>query len=270
MTANEGRARMNLPAMGGDADRLVTPLNVLVGGQASPRDSAPPKAKARELDTHQPELRERHEQKWAELLGHHYRRQEAAIVSRVPAVAGKTDLGDGVWWDDERWDGELYEDLLRLNVLTAGEWATMFAGRLEAEVSQERMLGWLQEHSRVQASYINGQTRDQVEQALREPDPLEAVKGVFALALSVWAVRQAVSAVTAAASFGAHEAASAAALRTKTWRVNSSNPRDAHLAMDGETVGIRDRFSNGMRWPGDPAGGAENNANCNCSVEFGR
>ena len=53
-------------------------------------------------------------------------------------------------------------------------------------------------------------------------------------------------------------------------RVNSSNPRDEHLAMAGETVGIRERFSNGMRWPGDPAGGAENNANCQCSVEFGK
>lgn len=281
MTANEARARMNLPSLGGDADSLVTPLNVLVGGQASPRDSAPekeaaradtwvrPYGKVRELDTHQPELRERHERKWVELLSKHYRRQEAAIVSRVPEAAAKSDIG-GIWWDDERWDRELYEDLLRLNVLTAGEWAGSFAERLGAEVSEERMLPWLQEHSRVQAGYINGQTRDQVEQALREPDPLEAVKGVFALALSVWAARQAVSAVTAAASFGAHEAASAAALRTKTWRVNSSNPRDSHLAMDGVTVGIRERFPNGMRWPGDPAGGAENNANCNCSVEFGR
>ena len=44
VTADEARARMNLPSLGGDADALVTPLNVLVGGQASPRDSAPPKA----------------------------------------------------------------------------------------------------------------------------------------------------------------------------------------------------------------------------------
>jgi HK97 family phage portal protein len=42
MTADEARARMNLPSMGGDAEQLVTPLNVLVGGQASPNDTAPP------------------------------------------------------------------------------------------------------------------------------------------------------------------------------------------------------------------------------------
>ena len=40
MTRNEARGRMNLPAIDG-GDELITPLNVLVGGQASPRDSAP-------------------------------------------------------------------------------------------------------------------------------------------------------------------------------------------------------------------------------------
>jgi len=277
MTANEARARMNLPSMGGDADSLVTPLNVLVGGQANPRDAAP-KAKGGALDTHQPALRERHEQQWTELLSRHYRRQEAAIVSRVPKGGGrqdaggpgrKTDIG-GVWWDDERWDRELGADLLRLNVLTAGEWSASFAERLDTEVSEERMLAWLEEHSRIQAEYINEQTRDEVTRALRDPDPVQAVKAVFVLALTVWAARQAVSAVTAAANFGAHEAANASGLRSKTWRVNSSNPRDEHIALDGVSVGIRERFPNGMRWPGDPAGGAENNANCNCSVEFGR
>jgi HK97 family phage portal protein len=274
MTADEARARMNLPSMGGDAERLVTPLNVLVGGQASPRDSAPDETggkgiKARGLDTHLPLLRQQHEKKWVEVLSHHYRRQEAAMLSRAPEAVGKTDIG-GVWWDDDRWNAELTEDLLRLNVLTAGSWANEMAAAMEAEVSEERMLPWLREHSRIQAEYINERTRGQVEGALLEPEPKEAIKTVFTNALTVWAVREATSAVTTASNFGAHEAANAAGLRTKTWRVNSSNPRDEHLALNGETVGIRELFSNGMRWPGDPRGGAENNANCMCSVEFGR
>jgi HK97 family phage portal protein len=284
MTANEARARLNLPALSGDANALVTPLNVLVGAQASPRDTAPPKAleagsqllpqkSARALDSHLPELRERHQEKWVATLTRHYKRQEAAVMSRLPEAQvvgdGKGDLG-GVWWDEERWDRELGEDLLRLNVLTAGAWAGEFAGRLGAEISEDRMLPWLQEHSRLQATYINRQTRDQLQEALRDPEPREAVKDLFLTAISVWALREAISAITTAANFGANEAAQAGGLTRKTWRVNSSNPRAAHLAMDGETVGIRDRFSNGMRWPGDPAGGAENNANCQCSVEFGR
>ena len=130
-TADEARARMNLPSLGGDAEVLVTPLNVLIGGQASPRDSAPsqndaPKRKARGLDTHLPLLRQQHEKKWVEVLSRHYRRQEAAMMSRLPESVGKTDIG-GVWWDDERWNNELTSDLFRLNVFTAGTWATMMA-----------------------------------------------------------------------------------------------------------------------------------------------
>lgn len=40
MTRNEARRRQNLPRING-ADELIVPLNVLVGGQASPTDSAP-------------------------------------------------------------------------------------------------------------------------------------------------------------------------------------------------------------------------------------
>lgn len=40
LTRNEGRARMNLSPIDG-GDELITPLNVLTGGQASPTDSAP-------------------------------------------------------------------------------------------------------------------------------------------------------------------------------------------------------------------------------------
>lgn len=43
MTRNEARARLNLPQIDG-GDDLITPLNVLTGGQGSPTDSAPPKA----------------------------------------------------------------------------------------------------------------------------------------------------------------------------------------------------------------------------------
>ncbi len=291
MTANEARARMNLPALE-NGDELVTPLNVLVGGMASPRDSAPEQRaltpgpspilgegskNKKALDLHNQELRERHEEQWRRALVRHYRRQEAAIVSRVPEAAGrgadgaKVIIGD-IWYDDERWVSELADDLLQLNTFTARTWAKMAVGALEADVDdaemERRMQPWLREHSRLQAAYINDYTREELEAALREPEPRSAVKDMFALAVSVWAVRQALSAVTASSNFGATEGAAASGLRTKTWQVNSSNPRPDHAAMNGTTVGIRDTFPNGLRWPGDPRGSAEDNANCHCTVRF--
>lgn len=285
MTRNEARARMNLPSVEG-GDVLITPLNVLIGGQASPRDSGTQNRSAAEsgrkaldmkqLNVHNQELRERHERKWREVLKHHYERQEAAIAYRVPEGApesrGKSDVG-GLWYDEDRWNRELYEDLLPLNVFTARTWAELVLGSIEADVDEDvmeqRMLPWLQEHTRIQAEYINDAVRDGLEDALREEEPQSAVTDLFKTAATAWAARQAVSAVTTAENFGAMEGAKASrALTEKTWQVNSGNPRPDHAALNGTRVGIRERFPNGQRWPGDPAGGAEQNANCQCTVRF--
>ena len=187
-------------------------------------------------------------------------------MSRVPK-GRKVDIG-GVWYDAERWNKELSADLLRLNLLTAGAWAELIAEQTGVMVSEEFMMAWLEEHSRIQAEGINGQMQDALVEALVDPEPLEAVKAVFALAIAVWALRQAGTGVTAAGNFGANEAANAARLTTKTWRVNSGNPRSMHAALNGMSIPIGDRFPTGQKWPGDPAGGAENNANCECTVEF--
>jgi hypothetical protein len=227
-------------------------------------------------------------EKWVEVLTNHYRRQERAIVSRVPKALRlrlrqaqptqqdrqqeqptqqKVDIG-GVWFDVQRWNDELFADLLKLNLLTATAWAERMVEQTGEAVSMDRMRPWLEEHARISAEGTNEQMRVALEAALNEPEALDAVKNVFAVAIGAWALRQAVSGVTAASNFGANEAANAARLTSKTWRTNSGNPRDTHAALSGVTIPIGDRFSTGQRWPGDPAGGAENNANCECSVDF--
>ena len=146
MTPNEARARMNMPQMKGDADLLATPLNVIVGGQTSPQDSVSPEKgqkRRRGFNSHAPEMRARNQQKWIQVLSHHYRRQRDAIIGHIPKSA-KSDIG-GVWWDDERWNRELQEDLLKLNLATARAWADRIAEAYNAEVSDEAMMDYLQE-----------------------------------------------------------------------------------------------------------------------------
>ena len=58
--------------------------------------------------------------------------------------------------------------------------------------------------------------------------------------------------------------------RTKTWRHHGSkNPRSSHAAMDGETVGLDERFSNGADYPGDLGLPAEEAVNCHCTMDVG-
>lgn len=271
MAPDEARARMNMPSLGGDAALLATPLNVLVGGQASPRDSAPPKALPRtkaaaELDPTLIDLRQRHIEKWRQVLSKFFGRQQSAMIGRV---SDQSDIGS-VWIDGERWDEELGADVLRLNTATALVWARYVADQLQAELDEARMAEFLRVDAKRTATGINRTTRDQIAAALLAEAPKDSVKQLFEVAQEVRAREIATGKVTSMANFGSREGAKQGGLRTKTWVVNSANPREEHAAMAGETVSIDDLFSNGMRWPGDPAGGAENNANCECSVAFGR
>ncbi len=278
MTPDEARARFNMPSLGGDASELATPLNVLIGGQASPRDSAPDETgqaamaykalKAAQVDPTLATARARHITKWAQVITKFFERQRNAIIGRVRDDSAI----EMVWIDGERWDGELTADLYRLNSATAQVWAKWVADRLDTDLDVARMENYLLAVSQNSAARINGTTRNEIASALLSETPRDAVKQLFEVATGSRADGIAASGVNTAANFGSHEGARQGGLRTKTWQHNGggANPRDEHMAMNGETVPIGDVFSNGMRWPGDPAGGAENNAYCNCSVTFGR
>lgn len=271
MTPDEGRARMNLPSMGGDAAQLGTPLNVMIGGQANPRDSAPKSAsmdgaKARgRIDPTQPELRARWREQWARLMARTFERQRAAVMSKVKQAPDVAAL-----WDGDRWDRELGADFFKLSAATAGDFAGYVGQELEFEPDMDAMLPWLEENSRIAAAYVNAETRGELEAALGEDDARAALERVFELALGVRAARIALGRVTATANFGAYNAARQGSMTVKTWQVNSSNPRASHAALNGTQMPIREPFPNGLMWPGDPAGSADENANCECSVTFGR
>jgi HK97 family phage portal protein len=287
LTADEARARQNLPSMGGDAAELVTPLNVLVGGQASPRDTAPPKAlrtgqKADgDVDALHVRLHERHVAKWTEVLAKFFERQRDTVVGRFPKEKAAVTIVE--LFDAERWDRELGDDLLSLNYATASVFAerTIDAlGPVPAETDDgddqavdfdpAEMVPYLTENARIAAEEINATTRAQIVSALRGDTPLADILSLFAVAATSRAAQAATTKVTSAAGFGSHRGAEAAGARTKTWRVNSGNPRSQHRAVSGSTVDIAHNFTNGMKWPGDYKGGADQVAGCRCSLVFNR
>lgn len=53
----------------------------------------------------------------------------------------------------------------------------------------------------------------------------------------------------------------------KEWIATLDNrTRESHADIDGEAVGIDDVFSNGLQFPGDPDGEAEEVINCRCTI----
>jgi hypothetical protein len=288
MTANEARARMNLPMIEGDADELVTPLNVLVGGQASPRDSAPtddaPKSAdtisqktkplylpsgEKAIDVEYPRIRARHIAQWTQVVAKQFDRQRNGALASIPKGAKAATTIDAIY-DLDRWTRELADELFKLGMFTASEFARRVAEQTGIEFDPDELLEYYRTNAVIAADGINRVTQAAIVGVFTDPEFRDAVGHVFDVAVQARAPQIARTKVTQAANNGSYRAATSGGFRTKTWQVNSGNPRSQHAAMAGETVTIGQRFSNDMLWPGDPSApvGADDIANCECSVTF--
>ena len=283
MVTDEARSRMNLPALGGDAGELVTPLNVLIGGQASPHDSGEQNlrsyadglsklaqtvgsvAKSKsEFEVKAPadtEVPEDEQRTVATVFVKHFERQRRAVLS---AMGSK----DASWWDGERWDEELSEDLLDVS-LTVSERAALTTlgglGVAASAYSVARTEAFLKKVAQRIAGSVNLATLAALEDALANPDVEPS--HVFDVAVDSRADMSGMTAAATFIGFGAIEAARQTKPKArKRWQVNSSNPRSSHASLNGETVGIDEDFSSGQSWPGSFTGDPEDVANCHCSV----
>ena len=278
MTADEGRAMDNRSALGGDAAQLVTPLNVLVGGQASPRDSAP--KSGRVLTKRDPiklkgEPTRESERTVEKVLYQFFKRQRVVVLGKLNAKA------DAPWWDQERWDKELADDLYKAAVSVTGQVAADTLDSIGEDpdaYDMGRTQKFLQAVAESRAGMINKTTATQIQDAIdnAEDDEYEgeanSPEHAFDVAEEGRGKGIAQTLLTTFAGFAVTEAVkqtvSPRAGATKTWVVMSGNPRSEHAAMDGETVSMDDTFSNGSNWPGDPILGAEGVSNCMCGVEI--
>lgn len=278
MTVNEARALRNLPEIDG-GDELVVPLNVTKGGLASPRDTAPKhigellvvkeqlpalKAGARSFKSADIDPTE-YEAVATQVLKAFFKRQRKSVLSAVGAKAA----GDPAWWDAERWDRELSDDLYKLAVTTAtqiGREQAKALGFEQSDYDEDRTLAFLRAVADTRAGAVNSTTRDRIKDALDAGDDVE---DVFDEAEGERTESGGSALVAALAGFAVAEVAKQLIgdRATKTW-ITGGNPRASHAAMDGETVGIDDVFSNGMKWPGDSAGGADEVAGCNCGLQI--
>jgi HK97 family phage portal protein len=271
MTRNEGRKLFNLPRIEDpDYDKLVTPLNVLIGGQASPRDSAPPKALGPGVSTKGKSSDDQqlvnYQLKVEEVLGKFFKRQGASVLGKLGAKA------DDEWWDAERWNTELGDDLVRLGLMiTQGEAVALLeANGIDPEVyGADQTIAWLTATSTARAEMINNTTKAQLDESIANADEANTPKDVFKLAATSRAATAAVGLVTVYSAFGKQEAAKQSGKKaTKTWVTKSSNPRKAHAKMNGETVNMGEKFSNRAEYPGDRVLGADGVAGCTCGIKI--
>jgi HK97 family phage portal protein len=295
LTTNEVRAMENKPAVE-NGDELVTPLNVLTGGQASPADGGTtdpedldddgqekipaPKAVGRKAATPNKWSRidaasealaadavswwHGYARRWADRLGVDLDEQDGKSRRKaLPALPDPEEMID---------EAEGLATLL-LHGLKAAADAGSDVVLMEFNPDAEnfdpgRQMGWLERTSTREALAYDARTYDAIADAMRDPATwTEGVRRVLSndSTITAWTVGLA----TEAASFGETDAAKASGLKSKTWHTGR-NPRPSHKAQNGVTVEIDDYFPNFQRYPGDWQGGIEEVANCNCRLSFNR
>ena len=116
--------------------------------------------------------------------------------------------------------------------------------------------------SQIEQGIIQGETMDQIADRLSTR---------FTDMNRTSAIRTARTAVTGAENAGRLQSAldleSAGIKMVKTWSAtNDDRTRDSHAEVDGETIGVKEKFSNGLEYPGDPSGDASEVYNCRCTL----
>lgn len=96
---------------------------------------------------------------------------------------------------------------------------------------------------------------------------LLALAAIYAVAKDSRTKTAAATEMHDALNYGVQEGMIQGGVEVKQWvTMMDGHERDWHAALDGETVGIREVFSNGLSYPGDPIGSAEEVANCRCTM----
>ena len=295
MTRDEARAMFNLPHIDG-ADDLIVPLNVIEGGLASPRDTDPtvdrysgaPALKEAEPDHADgcqcaacKEQRRSFKavadddagRELADVLAAFYARQRKSVLPKIGADPTVPDDGDPAWWDSERWNRELTDDLetvaLRQSEAAARR-AIAALGIDGSSYSVPLTKAFINSMAYRRACMANDATLRELEEVLADEGTERTPADVFDVAESKRAENGGLPFAASIASWSAIEAVRQCAPRrgaTKTWEVTSGNPRPSHAAMNGQTVPYDQPFGNGAMWPGDSdALDASEVANCMCAV----
>jgi len=287
MTRDEVRAELNLPPLpDGQGEDIVTPLNVLTGGQASPQDStpnaydypgednqakhlAPCECKAcKEAE----ELRikgksDKEDDETIEtVLVNFFKRQARSVIPKISADASD-------FWNAERWDKELAEDLRPELEKIADKHGKEAAEVLKWSYDTEITRAYIEKAAQARAKKINENTLEKITKDLDEEDP--DIAHVFEVREGN-ATTLARAAAGSIASFAIAEAANQAVsdgaprvvgkIVQKEW-VTGPNARESHALMNGERVPIDADFSNGQHWPGEDIGDPNESCGCNCTTE---
>jgi hypothetical protein len=215
------------------------------------------------VDTSYPDLRATLRQDSAAAL--------VALFERMqPDVAARYDAGARVLIA-RRWITEMAGVVLDRHMVVAAAIGGQVAEALDyPDFDPAVMAAWLELNAGFVAEGVTSNAEESVRaKAEADKDVEDApspVAHVFGILTATGALSLATQMTTTVGNFAVRDTAVKSGAAVKVWRTTSADPRKSHARMNGESVGLDEKFSNGLMWPGDPEGDPEDVAECKCSL----
>lgn len=267
MTRNEARADMDLPPVEG-GDDLVVPMNVNDGKNNPAVEESKMRyisKKSKDVIHIKGRADDKENEEVTDAITKFLKRQSRSVI---PKIGAKDD-----WWDTDRWNKELADDLYLVMMNVSIHHGKTTAKEIGTEYYPGKTENYIRTVAEGRAKGINFTTKKKLDEVLEREHEEEDIKHVYEVREGADAKRLGMSIATVSACWAIGEACNQAkdqgfmATIYKTW-VTGENPRPDHAAMAGETVDIDSRFSNGADWPGDDILGPDGTCGCNCTTEI--
>lgn len=133
----------------------------------------------------------------------------------------------------------------------------------KADIDEAKDLRWNRQHisSAITQGVLQGESMDEVAKRLRSVADMD-------FRASMRTARTAMTSAQNAGRTDAYRRAQGMGIQVrKQWLATlDQRTRHSHRALDGEVVGLDERFSNGLEYPGDPSGAGSEVYNCRCTL----
>ena len=207
MTRNEVRAELNLPPIeGGNA--MIVPMNLSTGDEMSlpveeeeqveeeQKDASIHIKSVSETRVKAPSASDEEKEKFTKILQKFFRRQFASILPKLGAGAD--------WWDEDRWNAELADDLEPMMQEIADAHGIETAELLKSEYSTDITRNYIRKMAEGRAKATNYKTHEKISDAIdndedpvpmmeqREKNEAPMLAQTMATVAAGWAVSEAV------------------------------------------------------------------------------
>lgn len=225
------------------------------------------------------------EDEFKKKVGKLFAEQRDEVLSKIDDVTFNADEQISVWmfgrktWEKRFRDvgRELIKAAVFVNGLRVME--ELPAVGVAFNVNNPRAEKWIKDKVFNFAYEVNNTTEKELRRALTGaikegasiPDIKKEVKRIFGYAEGFRNERIARTETISASNYGAYEAMKQSGLKVKKEWIPTldERTRDTHAALADEyPIDIEEPFSNGLKYPGDPAGPAEEVINCRCTIGY--